>query len=88
MALTYQTNCLYFVFMSESLLSWNDVNESAIALGVNRAAREKWRSRGVPYSWRIQIIDYLAHKNKHHELNEFDKLVLWKLRPKVSNEDR
>jgi len=37
--------------------SWPVIDALASALGASIAARRKWRSRGVPYKWRLILIE-------------------------------
>lgn len=39
---------------------WAFIATEAAALGVGPSALEKWRTRGVPYRWRLPLLDRAA----------------------------
>lgn len=64
--------------MSQPVLTWQLVDETAAKLEATDAARMKWRQRetGVPPIWRIRIAEALKASGVHIELSEFDALPL------------
>lgn len=57
-------------------LTWKLVDDTAAALGVNDETRRKWRqpNRGVPPSWRIQIVEKLFAEGVSVSFADFDAL--------------
>jgi hypothetical protein len=41
---------------------WAFIEAEAAALGVGPKALEKWRVRGVPYRWRLPLLDRAHHR--------------------------
>jgi hypothetical protein len=62
--------------MSESTLNWRLVDETGAALGAKEEARLKWRQRGVPPKWRIDIAQELMARGIAIALADFDRLDL------------
>lgn len=62
--------------MSEITLNWRLVDETGAELGANESARLKWRQRGVPFKWRIQITQSLMGRGVAVALADFDRLEL------------
>lgn len=59
---------------SETHLTWSLVNEIACELGAKEHARLKWRQRGVPAQWRINITQELMARGVPVSLGDFDHL--------------
>lgn len=59
-----------------SNLTWKLVDDTAGELGVGSDARLKWRQRGVPPKWRIQILETLMQRSVPVSLADFDTLEL------------
>ena len=51
---------------------WDQIDRVAERLGVKYDARRKWRARGVPHRWQIEIIHESAGAVG---LRDFDKLA-------------
>lgn len=43
---------------NEPLDKWQSIVEAARHLGASEVAIAKWRQRGVPYRWRLTIIEW------------------------------
>ena len=48
--------------------SWDAIERVAAGLGVGPEARRKWRTRGVPRSWRLDLV----RADIRREINESD----------------
>lgn len=59
-----------------STLTWKIVDDTGAELGVGGSARRKWRQRGVPPKWRIQIAETLMRKSIPVSLSDFERLEL------------
>lgn len=57
-------------------LTWRLVDDTGAELGAGIDARLKWRQRGVPARWRIQITEALMSRSIPVSLADFDKLDL------------
>ncbi len=57
-------------------LTWKLVDDTAASLGVNEAARLKWRQagRGVPAVWQIKIVRELMMQGVPVSLDDFATL--------------
>lgn len=57
-------------------LTWKIVDDAAAELGASHDARLKWRQsgRGVPPSWRIQIVEKLFAEGVSVSFADFDAL--------------
>lgn len=62
--------------MHPSTLTWPLVDDTAKALGAKAATRFKWRQRGVPSKWRIDIAQELMRRGIPVALPDFDRLEL------------
>jgi len=60
--------------MQNNHLTWAMVDSEAEALGVDAAARRKWRQRRVPYEWRIKIMESMASRRVIVSAADFDAL--------------
>jgi hypothetical protein len=60
--------------MEHPALSWSLINQAAETLGVSEAARKKWRSRRVPWEWRIKIVAWFGERDVTIALSDFDRL--------------
>ena len=63
-------------FMAPNTLTWQLVDETGAQLGAEKAARLKWRQRGVPSKWRIDIVQALMSQGVAVSLAEFDRLEI------------
>jgi hypothetical protein len=61
--------------MSETTLTWRIVDETAAELGAKKAALTKWRQRGVPAKWKIDITQTLMARGVPVALDDFDRLA-------------
>lgn len=57
-------------------LNWKLIDDIAASLGVSTDARLKWRQRGVPPKWRIQIAEAMMGRSIPVSLADFDQLEL------------
>ncbi len=62
--------------MAESPLTWKLVDDTGADLGANEATRLKWRQRGVPSKWRIDVVQALMARGIAVGLADFDRLEL------------
>lgn len=62
--------------MNPSTLTWPMVDDIAKALNVKAAARFKWRQRGVPPKWRIEVAQELMRRGIPVALADFDRLEI------------
>jgi hypothetical protein len=58
--------------MEHYVLTWVAIDRTAEKLGVTEAARKKWRSRRVPWEWRIKIAEDLKSAGINVALADFD----------------
>lgn len=69
-------NLSLYVAMQNNQLTWATVDSEAEALGVDAAARRKWRQRRVPFEWRLKIIESLARRGITVTADDFAALPL------------
>ena len=62
--------------MAPNTLTWQLVDETGAELGAAQSARLKWRQRGVPSKWRIDIVQALMSRGVAVSLAEFDRLEI------------
>ena len=58
--------------MEQHSLTWTIIDRTAEKLGVSDAARKKWRSRRVPWEWRVKIAEELKTSGITVSLADFD----------------
>jgi hypothetical protein len=62
--------------MLEATLTWRTIDDIAAQLGAKKEARLKWRQRGVPPHWKIEITQALMARGVPVALADFEALPI------------
>lgn len=55
------------------MIAWDFIEATAAELGVSAEAVRKWRIRGVPYQWRLRLLDIADAAGFSLDRREFDR---------------
>ena len=73
-----RTKCLdaaNLISILSDMDQWPDIERLALAQGVKDATIKKWRQRGAPWRWRVQIAEAGAGEGITIPMNAFNRIA-------------